>query len=298
MMSHDPEQPTSDRLDASAETADASSVGEGSGEAPSVPSPPSAPPVPLISCWRCGLQIPEGAVCFYCGATPRGQTAVAPPAYADSPASPPPRVLGVILAYALFLSTSFIWGIILHSNKNITDAFVDTGVAVVEFVYFLFTLFLFVWLGRFHVRKPPVRVRVFAWLAAAPVSVGLYFLSDWYVTALRDFINAHWLYVEDHWEFTPFYIATVAVQPAVVEELFFRYFAFGAMRQVTNTHSAVFLSAMMFALAHLYNPLGLPFLFLIGLALGYARAYSGGLVLPMLMHFGHNLAILWIESVQ
>lgn len=54
----------------------------------------------------------------------------------------------------------------------------------------------------------------------------------------------------------------------------------------------------MFALAHLYNPLGLPILFLIGIILGYARVYSGGLLLPMLMHFGHNFAIIYLESMR
>ncbi len=54
----------------------------------------------------------------------------------------------------------------------------------------------------------------------------------------------------------------------------------------------------MFALAHLYNPLGLPFLLLMGIMLGYARAYSGGLLLPMLMHFGHNFAVLFLESMK
>jgi membrane protease YdiL (CAAX protease family) len=297
MMSHDPVQPPSAPPEASAGAAGDAPVEGMSDEAQAgVVSVP--PPVVMTPCWRCGLQVPEAAACFYCGATPRGTAAVAPPTSVRNPVHPPPRVLGVILAYTLFLSTSLIWGVILHSNKDASHDFVDTGVAVVEFVDFLFTLILFLWLGRFHVRKPRVWVRVVTWLVATPVAVGLYFLSDWYVTTLRGFIDVHWLYVEEHWKFTPFYVITVAVQPAVVEELFFRYFAFGALRQVTNTHSAVFLSAMMFSLAHLYNPLGLPFLFVIGVALGYARAYSGGLVLPMLMHFGHNLTILWLESVQ
>jgi membrane protease YdiL (CAAX protease family) len=271
---------------------------------PAEMSPEPAPPTPvvLVSCWRCGLAVQEGLTCPHCHAAPRGEVPAAVVAapkvdrYTDFQRKPP-RVLGVILAYVLLLMTSLIWAAVLVSTKNPSQAFVEQGMIVIEVVDFLFTLFLFLWLGRFHVRKPKVSVRVLAYCLAPLFSVAMFFLGKWYIDLLQSYIKPHWFFMlEEHWEFTTFYVLTVAVQPAIVEELFFRYFAFGALRQVTNTHSAVVLSAMMFALAHLYNPLGLPFLFLMGIMLGYARAYSGGLLLPMLMHFAHNAAILWFES--
>jgi membrane protease YdiL (CAAX protease family) len=53
----------------------------------------------------------------------------------------------------------------------------------------------------------------------------------------------------------------------------------------------------MFAMAHIYNPLGLPYLFLAGVVFGLARVY-GGLLLPMILHFLHNLAVMAFEVMR
>ena len=92
-------------------------------------------------------------------------------------------------------------------------------------------------------------------------------------------------------------LLAVCVQPAIVEELFFRYLALGTLRRVTGTHLAVILSSVMFGIAHLGVPLSMPLLMLIGLALGYLRVCSGSLLLPIGVHFLHNAAILWIETL-
>ena len=81
-------------------------------------------------------------------------------------------------------------------------------------------------------------------------------------------------------------------QPAVIEELFFRYLALGALRSHVGLHLAVFLSSLMFAAAHLGQFPFIPALLVIGIGLGYVRHFSGGLLLPMLIHFGHNLVVL------
>ena len=39
--------------------------------------------------------------------------------------------------------------------------------------------------------------------------------------------------------------------------------------------------------------LGLPWLLFAGVVFGYCRAVSGGLALPVLMHFVHNAVMLW-----
>ena len=52
---------------------------------------------------------------------------------------------------------------------------------------------------------------------------------------------------------------------------------------------------MIFGMAHLGNVPGWPVLMLLGAGLGYARVYSGGLTLPILLHFLHNFAVLLID---
>ena len=64
-----------------------------------------------------------------------------------------------------------------------------------------------------------------------------------------------------------------------------------------NLHVAVWATAGLFAFAHLTNPFGMPYLFLVGGVLGYARVY-GGLTLVMVMHFVHNLAVVAYEALK
>jgi membrane protease YdiL (CAAX protease family) len=92
-------------------------------------------------------------------------------------------------------------------------------------------------------------------------------------------------------------VLLMAVQPAIVEELFFRYFALNALRDAAGPHAAVWVSAVMFALAHVYNPLGLPWLLVAGVVWGYWRVASGGLALTMLLHFTHNALMLWTQGL-
>lgn len=90
-------------------------------------------------------------------------------------------------------------------------------------------------------------------------------------------------------------ILLVCVQPAVVEEFFFRFLLLGHLRPHLGAHGAVWLSAVIFGMAHLGNIPGWPVLILLGAGLGYARVYSGGLALPILLHFLHNFAVLLID---
>src|SRR5581483_9169148 len=91
-------------------------------------------------------------------------------------------------------------------------------------------------------------------------------------------------------------VALVCLQPAVVEELFFRYLALGALRTVTGTAAAVLVSSVMFGMAHIFNPLGIPMLIVVGVALGAMRVASGGLLLPMVMHATHNAVVLFLAA--
>jgi uncharacterized protein len=95
---------------------------------------------------------------------------------------------------------------------------------------------------------------------------------------------------------TPLVLFAYCVQPAIVEELFFRYAALDTLRGVMNVHGAVIVSAVMFGLAHIGVPLSIPILALIGVAFGYARVASGRLALPILLHFLHNLLIVLGEA--
>jgi membrane protease YdiL (CAAX protease family) len=94
---------------------------------------------------------------------------------------------------------------------------------------------------------------------------------------------------------TPLVVLAYCLQPAVVEELFFRYLLLDTLRSVMNVHQAVLISSVMFGMAHIGVPLSVPMLILVGIPLGYARVLSGSLALPMLIHFLHNGIITVME---
>jgi membrane protease YdiL (CAAX protease family) len=95
---------------------------------------------------------------------------------------------------------------------------------------------------------------------------------------------------------TPLVLFAYCLEPAVIEELFFRYLALDTLRGVMNVHAAVAVSSVMFGLAHIGVPLSIPMLALVGVALGYARVASGRLALPMLLHFLHNFVIVLMRG--
>lgn len=84
------------------------------------------------------------------------------------------------------------------------------------------------------------------------------------------------------------------VQPAVVEELFFRFLFLGILLTEIGPVSAIAISAVLFGLAHSGVPLSIPYLMLMGVAQG-AVYYWGGLVPAMALHFLHNLSVAVIE---
>ena len=84
----------------------------------------------------------------------------------------------------------------------------------------------------------------------------------------------------------------VAFIPAVCEELFFR----GALQQTLrqwfgNIHVAIFVTALVFSLAH-GDPYGLVPRFVLGLLLGYLFYLSGSLLVNICAHFFNNALIV------
>lgn len=86
-------------------------------------------------------------------------------------------------------------------------------------------------------------------------------------------------------------LALVCMQPAIVEEMFFRRLTFDFFCNHTTRGTAAFASAAMFAGAHTGALLSFPYFVLFGIVMAWLRSWSGSLALPMLMHFTHNLII-------
>lgn len=93
-------------------------------------------------------------------------------------------------------------------------------------------------------------------------------------------------------------IAAGAVAPAICEEFLFRGFLFASLLKRMTPAAAIAVSGIFFGLIH-FNPIDVVALVGIGFLLGTAAYASGGLILPMALHFFNNLfGVIIINSVE
>ncbi len=91
-------------------------------------------------------------------------------------------------------------------------------------------------------------------------------------------------------------VFTMALVPAVGEELFFRGVIMRVSFQGTkNIHLGVLLSSILFALVHMEFSNFLAILFM-GVLLGYLYVYTGSLLVPVGLHFLNNCVYIILES--
>jgi membrane protease YdiL (CAAX protease family) len=250
-------------------------------------------------CWRCDKQVvPVAGRCPYCRAKLEDlleDRIVLPAKRGTSP------LFKVIWIWVGLMVISLVLGVtLLVMNRNglvPRDAWekqVLIATFIAEGLGMVLILAGWLWLGfppRLH--RPEPLIRVLAWVWSLPVlaillgvNVGYHLLLNRYLELPR--INDMRLTVVTALE--------ICVLPAVAEEFFFRYLAFNSLRQYLRLHGTVWVTATLFGMAHIGAPLSIPILVLVGVVLGYARLASAGLPLPILIHFSHNLAILYLNS--
>jgi membrane protease YdiL (CAAX protease family) len=90
-------------------------------------------------------------------------------------------------------------------------------------------------------------------------------------------------------------VLSICVMPGIFEEIFFRGLVQGTLEEMMAKREALFVQAVIFAIAHL-NPIGFfTYLVFLGLYLGWLRNKSGSLIPGMLVHFTHNLIVVLNE---
>ncbi len=97
----------------------------------------------------------------------------------------------------------------------------------------------------------------------------------------------------------PLILMTMAVVPAICEELCFRGFVFGALRTRLNGMWAIIFSAVLFGVFHeVLFPGRLLVSTFLGLGLGYVRYRSGSVLPGMLLHAMHNGLLLTVSCYR
>lgn len=266
------------------------------------------PAAALVCCWRCGKHVnPIRGICPMCRA-PLGAAGMGAQ---KAPSDVHPEATAITTLICVFggmLAISAFFGFVVQfgfADVNKADAatfrrqlYFMLAIEAVDTVLVLSAFFI---MARPSPQgQPDAMTRSGAWISALPLLALLLCLNFAYHAFLR------WLMHLPPWfneavgksELTGLSLLAVCIQPALIEELFFRRLALDTLRRSMGLHAAVLVSAVMFGMAHIGVPLSIPILIVLGMAFGYARVASNSLALPMLMHFLHNLAVLAFESFR
>ena len=245
-------------------------------EPPSEVPGPSRKETPPRPCWRCGklvdAQLPK------CPLSRRLSREILTAQSGPPAASKADRALmRMLIAYAVLLSLSVVFALIvrlaLAGSRNTSSEDMLTATLVLEGLHSLVVLVAVAFIPmRGSVPAKTISEKAVAWVVFVPVLVMLLALNFAYHWIIRTIAHVDLVESEVLKDPAPIrgWIVAVCIQPAVIEELFFRYLALGAIRLVTGVHTAVIISAVMFGMLHLGVPLSIPLLIVLGLGLGYA----------------------------
>jgi uncharacterized protein len=261
--------------------------------------------VATIACWRCGrLVTATRPGCPHCRARladDQHESAVSrrPPGLSHGEGLA--RVLYLYLAM-LGVSVAYGWTIdFSRFGKPPTEGQIRESLVkafVVEGIDALLVLGGIAWASRPPaLPRPSTRGRVSGYLGALPVLAILLALNFVIHRVLKDWVGMPEMERNeiDKSGLIAWLVLVVCVQPAIIEELFFRYLALGHLRSILGTNGAVWISGVMFGVMHLFQPLGVPYLILVGVAFGYLRVLTRSMALPMILHFLHNAVVLWAQ---
>jgi membrane protease YdiL (CAAX protease family) len=210
---------------------------------------------------------------------------------------PPPIHPGLVVgvSYVLLIGSLFVL-VAMAIAEGIRNAEEQYGMlAVIEILDAVLTVTALALVWRTARQPLPEGTRLLTWVVAFPVLFALLCLNIAYITFLRELVKPLGAPEPERIRVTFVTVMLICVQPAIVEELFFRQMVLGVFRKWMNLHGAIWVTAAMFAFAHLGNPIGMPYLLLGGAVFGYARAF-GGLSLAMLLHFIHNFVVIAYEA--
>lgn len=270
---------------------------------PEWPEDPAAEPrfePERMTCWRCGKHVePVDGRCPICRARLRTSLAeriVLPDSRGRSPIA---KVIWLLVA---LMGISVVGHWMARAQQNQLRLDVDWQAWQLRFlliggsIHAAIVVFGLFWIGRVTpLGAPDASWRLAAWLWALPGLTVLIGLNIGYHTLVRQYFNLP--LARDELTLSPLVVLTVCLMPAIFEELFFRYLAYGSLREHIGVHGSVWISSVMFGMAHIGAGLGVPILILLGAYFGYARVLSGGLLLPMSLHFVHNAVITYLNTL-
>lgn len=272
------------------------------GERPWQPVDQSDETPAAVDCWRCGKSVDaQAATCPFCAARLRETPRPAQRAIASDDA-----FVRMLCFFAGLLAVSVGHGLILFGLASAGE-FEDPApeamlmqIGIFELISTGVVLAALVAVRVPSEASPPFSQRVTAWVVAWPLLAASLAFNVGYHWFLREGLGIPAIESEfaGRTDLLPWVVLLICVQPAIFEELFFRYTAMNVLQTALRPATVILLSSVMFGLAHIGVPLSIPVLVTLGLLLGWMRYASGSVLLPMLMHFVHNAVVVYFEMMQ
>ena len=256
----------------------------------------------VIDCWRCGKSVDaQSASCPFCAARLRETTRPAQRAIASDDA-----FVRMLCFFGGLLAVSVGHGLILFGFASAgqleepAPEAVLMQIGIFELISTGVVLAALVAVRVPSEPRPDFRQRVTAWVVAWPLLAASLAINVGYHWWLRKGLGIPAIESEfaGRFDLLPWVVLLLCVQPAIFEELFFRYTAVNVLQTALRPATVILLSSVMFGLAHIGVPLSIPVLITLGIVLGWMRHASGSVLLPILMHFVHNAVVVFFEMTQ
>lgn len=270
-------------------------------ENPEIPPVESEPPQ-MVFCQRCGRFSPaNAALCLFCRAPSRdpkaGGTATIDHVEAEESAS---RFSALFWSFAAMLLVNVLLSwyakgipdespmpehVVRNHAMALTVAeIVDAGIVIFAFLTLRSTIRPAPGVGNHRRLALLLALPLLALLLAANIGYHWALIT---IAGIRP--EADGMMSSGHHQL--WLLVLYSVQPAIIEELFCRRLSFDFFTHHTTVGTAAFASAAMFAAMHTGALVSAPYFVLFGFVMAWLRWWSGSLVLPISLHFAHNLLI-------
>lgn len=252
------------------------------------PVPLDLPPEAPLHCAHCARELP--ATARFCNGCGRLVPQNVPAPYVDEGFMRRQRDLIAVFAVVVL----YILGAYLMRGERSWQRSLgwDAGLFVIVLaasIYFRKVLLPALALGTFSVR------RLIGYLAVQGVLTAFVLLTVCWVRDSVGESSSSWaVYVGAPWP-TVVALLSMAVAPAVSEELAFRGILFGQLRTLTSATSTVLVTSFLFALVH-FSFLSLFWLVPAGLYYGWVRYREGVIWYGVACHFAHNSMVVLGEA--
>ena len=260
---------------------------------PSYSHDPPEPPEAIPVVWAVPVAPPDDFDFDFDEPPPRRRRKKRPP-------PKPNRLIPLFVGYGVMLGLLLVSAVltvmaVVAQNVDVSEEYANWVMVSFEAACTVLVGFVALAIGRVRPHRSESQVRIAAWTVAFPMLAVLLVVNIGFTTTLRDLLKIQHVAGPG---LTLVTFCIICLQPALVEEWFFRHLALGTLRESVGVHGAVWISGAMFGVAHLLNPIGIPYLIGVGVCFGYLQVWSGGLLLPMLLHAVHNVAVLVADKMM